>query len=183
MTQTPEPSRQALAALHDSAFRWALLCCGQREDWAREVMQMAYLEILTGRARFDGRSNLKTWLFAVVRNTALRYAVRDRRLLAIRERLANDAALADGDGAALENGDAAASIGREQTRRAITRALRTLSARQREIVELVYYHELSLAEAATVMNVGLGSARRHFHRAKRTLAAALVPVREVLDDD
>ncbi|HEX7038377.1 MAG TPA: RNA polymerase sigma factor [Pseudomonadales bacterium] len=183
MTQTPQPSRQALAALHDSAFRWALVCCGQREDWAREVMQMAYLEILTGRARFDGRSTLKTWLFAVVRNTARRHAARDRRLLTLKERLAGGAAWHVNGEATEENGDAAEAIGREQTRRAIAAALRTLSARQRQIVELVYYHELSLAEAAAVMNVGLGSARRHFHRAKRTLAAALVPVREVLNDD
>lgn len=176
MTQTPPPSRQALAALHDSAYRWALVCCGYREDWAREVMQMAYLEILAGRARFDGRANLKTWLFAVVRNTARRFAARERRRLAIQERLA-------GDSAHEVNGDAAGTIGREQARTAISAALAALSPRQRQIVELVYYHELSVAEAAEVMNVGIGSARRHFHRAKRTLAAALGPVREVLGVD
>jgi DNA-directed RNA polymerase specialized sigma24 family protein len=34
-------------------------------------LQIAYLKILEGKARFDGRSSLKTWLFAIIRRTAL----------------------------------------------------------------------------------------------------------------
>ena len=30
-----------------------------------------YVKVLDGKARFDGRSSLKTWLFAVIRHTAL----------------------------------------------------------------------------------------------------------------
>ena len=39
-------------------------------DAAEEVLQDVYWKVLEGRARYDGRSTLKTWLFGVVRLTA-----------------------------------------------------------------------------------------------------------------
>ncbi|HEX6836121.1 MAG TPA: sigma factor, partial [Polyangia bacterium] len=59
-----------LAELHPASFAWALTCCGFDRQEAEDVLQTAYLKILDGRARFDGRSTFKTWLFAVVRHTA-----------------------------------------------------------------------------------------------------------------
>src|SRR5207302_1267667 len=50
---------------------------------AEDALQASYLKILDGRARFDGRASFRTWLFAVVRNTAaeLRRRAALRRLL------------------------------------------------------------------------------------------------------
>lgn len=175
MKSPPEPSRQALADLHDSAYRWALTCTGFDEEHAHEVLQMVYLEILGGRAVYEGRSSLKTWLFAVIRNTALRLAATARRARALEDRLADAAEDAAADACAHE-------LSRRQTRQAILSALETLSPQQRQIIELTYYHELTVAEAARVMGITLGSARQHFHRAKRTLTDALWPMREALGD-
>src|SRR6476659_6962031 len=59
-----------LESLHPSSFAWALGCCGRNREDAEEVLQDVYLKILEGKARFEGRSTLKTWLFAVIRKTA-----------------------------------------------------------------------------------------------------------------
>jgi RNA polymerase sigma-70 factor (ECF subfamily) len=53
-------------------------------------------------------------------------------------------------------------------------ALQHLSARQREVLQLVFYHDMTLEEAATIMNVSLGSVRAHYHRGKARMAALLV---------
>ena len=63
---------QQIAALHPASFAWALACTRWNAAEAEEVLQSVYLSILEGRARFDGRSTFKTWLFAVVRNMAAR---------------------------------------------------------------------------------------------------------------
>ena len=60
-----------LEMLHSASFGWALHCCGRDRVEAEEVLQMVYLKILEGKACFRGDASLKTWLFAVIRKTAI----------------------------------------------------------------------------------------------------------------
>src|SRR4030095_15939706 len=62
--------RVSIAKLHPEGFAWAMQCCSRDRAVAEEVLQEVYLKILDGRARFDGRSTLKTWLLALIRFTA-----------------------------------------------------------------------------------------------------------------
>jgi RNA polymerase sigma-70 factor, ECF subfamily len=46
---------------------------------AEEVVQEAWIALLKGISKFEGRSSLRTWLFAVVINIAKQRGVRERR--------------------------------------------------------------------------------------------------------
>ena len=155
-----------MAALHPASFAWALACTRWNAAEAEEVLQSVYLSVLEGRARFDGRASLKTWLFSVVRNTAAR--ARRRRWLEAR------APWKLFLGAALDPGplDALAS---EQRATRIQHALGQLPARQREVLDLVFFHETTVEEAAEIMGVALGTARTHYHRGKLRLLELLGP--------
>src|SRR5437764_4193784 len=61
---------QELERLHPASFSWALSCCRRDREEAEEVLQASYLKVLEGKARFDGRSSFKTFLFGVIRRTA-----------------------------------------------------------------------------------------------------------------
>jgi len=156
--------RDRLAALHPDCYGWALACCGRDRSDAEDVLQRAYVKILDGRARFRGSSSLRTFVFGVIRMTA-REDQRRVRLFANSTSPGSDRA----DQRPLP--DAAAFEG--ERREQLLHALTLLSARQREVLELVFYHEMTIAEAAVVMNVRMGSARTHYERGKARLRALL----------
>ena len=156
---------EQLESIHAASHAWARACAGDPAD-AADVLQSAYEKVLDGRARFDGRSALKTWMFGVIRRTALE----NRRRAFFRTlglgrfgREPNPVTPAAADRAA-EASEAA---------RAITAGLAKLAARQREVLHLVFYEGLTVEAAAAVMGVGVGSARVHYDRGKKRLAALL----------
>jgi len=155
--------RLQLEELHTASFGWALSCCRQNHAEAEEVLQTVYLKILQGKASFDGQSKLQTWLFAVIRNTA----ISERRKSLVRSIVTPS----------FENTIDARSqieLERSEVQQRFQAALQRLPARQRETLHLVFYQELSLSEAAQVMRISVGSARQHYERGKRRL-------RELLD--
>jgi len=152
--------RRDIEQLHQASFAWALACCSFRRADAEDVLQTVYLKVLDGRARHDGRASLRTWLFAVIRNTAA-----DRRRQSWMWSIGLDR---------LWQKRVSPAPGPDGERRVQVRAaLGELPARQREVIELVFYHDLTIQEAAQVMGVSLGSARVHYDRAKRRLAEGL----------
>ena len=63
--------KEELEKLHQASFGWALNCCRHSRADAEEVLQTVYLKILQGKAVYRGESKLRTWLFAVIRKTAI----------------------------------------------------------------------------------------------------------------
>jgi RNA polymerase sigma factor (sigma-70 family) len=164
--------KRQLERVHADCFGWAMACCGRDRDDAEEVLQTVYLTVLDGRARFDGRSTFRTWLFGVIRRTA----AGERRKAWLRGLLLQREA----NGIRPETpARPDAGVESESRRQSLQRAFAQLAARQREVLQLVFYHDLTVEEAATVMSVSVGSARTHYARGKSRLAALLGDAREL----
>ncbi len=52
---------------------------------AEEVVQETWLAVLTGIARFEGRSSVKTWIFKILANRAKTRAIREKRTISFSE--------------------------------------------------------------------------------------------------
>jgi RNA polymerase sigma-70 factor (ECF subfamily) len=161
---TGDDIQRSLAELHPASAGWALSCCRWDRDEAEEVLQVAYLKILDGRARFGGRSSFRTWLFGVIRRTAA-----ERR----RGRWLRSAIGPRWRDAPPSPPSPETRLGEAQSSHALRTALRELPARQREVLHLVFYQEMTLDEAARVLGISLGSARTHYHRGKLALQRRL----------
>ena len=162
---SPEALERELDQLHAAAFGWALACCAGDRPAAEDALQASYLKILDGRARFDGRASFRTWLFAVVRYTAVGL----RRRAAFRRWLPLAVLGGTSDG----RPDPAAMVARADATRRLTAALDSLPRRQREVLHLVFYQDLTIAEAAEIAGVSLGTARTHYERGKAALRKLL----------
>jgi len=152
-----------LEAVHKESFSWAVTCCGGRWSDAEDVLQTVYYLILTGRARFGGQSEFKTWLFSVIRNQAAKEARRQmiRRLFLIRHEREREPQP--------ESSQPNSSLESAELQSAFELALNQLPARQREVLHLVFYEGLTIQAASGVMGVSLGAARRHYERGKSRL--------------
>ena len=155
--------RAELERHHRESYGWALSCCSRNPAEAESVLHSVYLKALEGKARYDGRSSFKTWLFAVIRKTA----ADERRRNFLQLFRLNQLERRDLTERSVESFDEA--IYRSEIQLAFRRALAQLPKRQREVLQLVFYHDLSLAEAADVMGVSLGSVRTHYERGKKRL--------------
>ncbi|MCC7539597.1 MAG: sigma-70 family RNA polymerase sigma factor [Deltaproteobacteria bacterium] len=168
-SETPDALRRDLEEHHAASFGWALSCCGRDRTEAEDVLQIAYLRVLSGEARFEGRSSLKTWLFGVIRQVA-REQRRKRllRWLGIGRASAEPTTTKPALPASPEQ-----SAEQAEDARAVIAGLSTLSDRQREVLHLVFYADLTVREAAAVMNVSAGTAALHYERGKKALASHL----------
>jgi RNA polymerase sigma factor (sigma-70 family) len=157
-----------LEKLHSASFGWALNCCRRDRSQAEEVLQTVYLKILEGKARYRGESSLKTWLFAVIRKTAIgeyrKSFLRSLVFAGSSERPEQDAASTDAPTVVFE---------KSETQKQFRLALAKLPPRQREALHLVFYQDLTLREAAHVMGISIGSARQHYERGKKHLRQSL----------
>ncbi len=167
MNEKYDNSSVELEALHDEAFKWACSCCHYDEDDAKEVLQQVYLEIISNKAVFRGESTLRTWLFGVIRNVALRLQRTQNSAELLREKMK----FLMGEN---ECGDEVLQAQeRNRLSHEVIQAISSLPTMQRQVVELVYYREFTLAESAEVLGIGIGSTRTHFHRAKQALSGLL----------
>ena len=162
---TPSQREDELERMHRAGFSWALACCGRDREEALDVLQASYLKVLDGKAKFLGRSSFKTFVFGVIRRTALEHRRRralEKLVLAKWSRLRVDPEPPpDAD-----------------DRIVLLWALSKLARRQREVLELVFYQGLTVEEAAQVLAISVGSARVHYDRGKKHLARRLAQAPE-----
>ncbi|MBI2838310.1 MAG: RNA polymerase sigma factor [Acidobacteria bacterium] len=160
---------------HAESYGWAMACCRRDSAEAEAVLHAAYVKVLEGKARFDGLASFKTWLFSVIRRTGAdewrRRVLRKLRLAKHLESLPRVAECERPDDA----------VYRSEVQSMFRAALAALPRRQQEVLQLVFYHDLSLVEAARAMDISVGSARTHYDRGKRHLRS-LIEKSKVLDE-
>lgn len=161
LENNPYVSKAALEAIHGQLFGWALSRCGFNEANAEDLMQQAYVELLSGRARFDNKSTLKTFVFGVVQNLARSGFRRHNKHLRLVDKFAT------------EQTESTEDNHEHDSLKIVWEAVVTLPKRQRDITELVFIRDMTIEEASAVMGVSLGTGRVHYDRAKKALAEKL----------
>lgn len=167
----PEDLHAELERLHAASYAWSVTCCHGNFDEAEDVLQAAYLKTLDGRARFAGRSSLKTWFFSVVRKTA----GERRRRRWVRKGLLDHWRGPESTRPPVPDPQVTATA--SESSEQIRKALAELSHRQRQVLDLVFYQDQTVNEAAEILGMTVGTARVHYARGKIALVAKLGDLR------
>jgi RNA polymerase sigma-70 factor (ECF subfamily) len=156
------------------AYRVAYRHLGHEQD-ALDAVQDAMLKAITHLADFDGRSEFRTWLLAIVSNAALDVGRRRGRRSA--RHLANGESLGV---ESISEDDPAHGLYREDLRRILHRALSRLSPPVRTAFILFAEAGLSYKEIAAVQEIPQGTVMSRIFGARKQLQSILS--RERIDE-
>ena len=166
----------AFAALYGrreaGLYRFALQMCGS-DSVAEDVTQEVFMALIRESTGFDeSRGTLSSYLYGVARNQVLRRLERERHFVALNDDAeGSDAAPATEPACARP--DPLAEMARTETIESVRQAVLALPAHYREVVVLCELHEMSYAEASSVLGCAVGTVRSRLHRARGLLVERL----------
>jgi RNA polymerase sigma-70 factor (ECF subfamily) len=144
-------------------YRFALRFLNNAE-LADDLTSEVFLDMWRQSGRFEGRSTVATWVLAIARNKAL----------ATRRQLSH----APFEEAELETikdtaDDPETAVHKIDRSRLLRQILADLPVKHREIVDLVYYHEKSIPEVATILGILHDTAKTRLFYARKHIAKRL----------
>ena len=132
---------------------------------ADDLVSQVFLDVWRSANRFENRARVSTWLLSIARLKALS-SLRKQAYESIDQ---DDAAgivdAADTPEVAFE---------RKKTNAVLRACINELSPAQREIIDLFYYREKSVAEASEIVGIPYATAKSRMFYARKQLAKMLV---------
>lgn len=131
------------------------------EAAAEDVTNDVFIDVWNQAGRFEGRSRVATWLLGIARYKALSAHRRSTRQ--------DDG---DHDFDTIEDDADTPEIAAQKTDKAaaLKRCIAALSPAHREIVELVYYQEMSIRDAAEILEIPENTVKTRMYHARENLS-------------
>jgi RNA polymerase sigma-70 factor, ECF subfamily len=155
---------QVLFARHNvRVYRFVMRLAGDAA-LAEDLVSEVFLEVWRKAGRFEGRSQVSTWLLAIARYKAISQ-LRNRSEDQLDEQMAETIE---------DPSDNPEELLAQRDRSTLIRkCLEQLSSAHREIIDLIYYHEKSMQEVAQIMQVPEATVRTRMFYARKHLAELL----------
>ncbi|MEV0059877.1 sigma-70 family RNA polymerase sigma factor [Nocardia sp. NPDC050718] len=157
---------------------------------AEEVVQEAWLAVVRGVDRFEGRSSLKTWVYRILVNTAKKRGIKEHRTVPFATLLPEDEGPAVDPGRFRPPGDRYPghwaigakprpwsepedAVERAEVARLLAAAVSALPDRHRTVLTLRDIEGYSADEVCALLDISAGNQRVLLHRARSTVRARL----------
>ena len=134
-----------------------------RRTLVEEVLNDTMLVVWRRSQTYNGQSKVSTWIFAIAYRTALK-ALRDQD-----EPVETDPA----DELSSEDPGPEQQLMAEQIRAQVFRGLEALSAEQRSVLVLTYFHDLPYQEIARIVDCPIDTVKTRVFHGRRRLRALL----------
>jgi RNA polymerase sigma-70 factor, ECF subfamily len=160
-------SQVAMRTLYDRhstrVYRFILRIVGNATR-AEHLLSEVFTDVWSQAGRFEGRSQVSTWILSIARFTALS---------AIRRR--DDAALDETTMDLLKDSadTPEEAVLKEDRSTQVRRCLAQMSREHREVIDLVYYHEKSIEEVADIIRAPKNTVKTRIFYARKRLAQLL----------
>jgi len=140
----------------------ALKMVGNHHD-ADEVGQKTFLSVYKNLRKFEGRSSLKTWVFRIAMNYS-------KNLLRDRTRREGEEVT---ERTAVTHSSVEEDIETHQRRLIVRKAMEGLPPRQREVLQMRAFGDMTFAEIAQAIGISISAAKVNYHYAVKALKTIL----------
>jgi len=148
---------------HVRVFRFGLRLV-RDEQIAKDLISEVFFDVWRQAGKFEGRSAVSTWLLAITRFKAISALRRQKHV-----ELDEEAAKAIED----SSDDPEMAVQKKDTSNAVRKCLIALTSEHREVIDLVYYHEKSVEEAAEIVGIPENTVKTRLFAARKKLAELL----------
>ncbi|HEY6620473.1 MAG TPA: sigma-70 family RNA polymerase sigma factor [Steroidobacteraceae bacterium] len=145
-------------------FRFLLRAVGD-PGAAEDLLNEVFIDIWRNAGQFEARSKVSTWIFAIAHFKAV--ASRRRRACDQLDDNAVESIEDAGD-------DPEVTAQRRSSCATVRECLGLLSPAHRTIIDLIYYHEQSIAEVARIIGVPQNTVKTRAYYARKRVAQLLV---------
>ncbi len=159
-----ETALRALFARHQTRVFRFILRLVRNAAVAEELTNEVFLEVWRSAGSYAGASSVATWILSIAHHRAVS-SLRKRR----EESWDEDAAAALPD-----TGDNPEQVAQKADKGAtLRRCIDTLSPEHKGIIDLVYYHEMSITEASEVLKIPENTVKTRMFYARKRLSELL----------
>jgi RNA polymerase sigma-70 factor (ECF subfamily) len=134
---------------------------------ADDLVSQVFLDVWRSAKRFENRSRVSTWLLSIARFKALN-SLRGPKHVSVEE--GNVVGIAD----AADTPDV--TVDRNKTTAILRACIEKLSPAHREIIDLIYYREKSVAEVCELIGIPYATVKSRIFYARKQLARVFVSV-------
>lgn len=132
---------------------------------AEDIFQDVFLKVNQKLGTFRGESSIKTWIIRITVNTCKDYlkSAYHRKVVPILE-FREDAIISKDEYDEVEKRD---------QHQLIRESIMNMPDKYKDVLVCVYYHEMSIVEAAKTLNIAVGTAKSRLSRGKDSLRKSL----------
>jgi RNA polymerase sigma-70 factor (ECF subfamily) len=138
----------------------------QNRATAEELVNEVFVEIWQHAGRYEGRSTPTTWMMSIAHNKAVSSLRKRREATGVDETAMAEVPDLDDD--------PEQTTQKQDKGRIMRTCIARLSPDHREILDLVYYQELSVGEAAEVLGIPENTVKTRMFYARKKLSELLV---------
>jgi len=146
-----------------AAQRFAIRLTGDAPS-AEDLLHDAIVRAMKGAERFDGRASFTTWMFQIIVN-----CFRDR----LRARSESEISDLKPEIPDFRSPDPADRIGEQELGLLVAKRVSSLPPRQREVLVLIVYENMSVSDAAEVLEISKTNVRANLSYARERLKKEL----------
>jgi RNA polymerase sigma-70 factor (ECF subfamily) len=155
---------RGLYARHQARVFRFLLRLVRQEAIAEELTNEVFMEAWRHAASFEGKSSAATWLLSIAHHRAVSSLRRRREQSWNEEEAAEIADAEDDPEVQLQKTDKASLL---------RRCLEALSPEHREVIDLVYYHEMSIGEVSSIVGIPESTVKTRMFYARKRMSELL----------